>query len=419
MVSIARCIYVLFVQPLLCFSMSTWLPVGSKSSLPKTPNVLKIANKDYVVWQNPKTKEWSILINKCSHRLAPLSKGRIDALTGNIECPYHGWQFSKCGKCTRIPQAKKNEIGKSVKSIPVMETGDVIWGKFDLENANYDKEPNKVFPELDNVEHIISRDLPYGFDYLVENFMDPAHIPFAHHGLQGIRSDGIHIPMNIITSNHDSSKVEVEFCDRIRGQMRHGVVSFISPAYYHFRTGQNKNMQQIQLLILITPVSSGNCRIHLAFINAKTPKFLPKWLSHSFANKFLETDIWLHDCEANVLESNSSSVLKAYDLPTSSDIGPKAWRKWYTKHMSKIPVYKPSSNIKRLSIRQQKSRWSHIETCMHCQNALKFSKHLNIGALIYPAFIFYITQNTLLSFCVFGALKTLSKSIYNLVVNDR
>jgi len=30
-----------------------------------------------------------------------------------------------------------------------------------------------------------SRDLPYSFDFLIENFMDPAHIPFAHHSLQG------------------------------------------------------------------------------------------------------------------------------------------------------------------------------------------------------------------------------------------
>ena len=105
-----------------------------------------------------------------------------------------------------------------MKSIRVRETGDVLWGSFDIENAHFDKEPNKVFPELNNVEHIISRNLPYGFDYLVENFMDPAHIPFAHHGLQGVRSDGTHIPMNIITSVNDSDKIEVEFRDRIRGK---------------------------------------------------------------------------------------------------------------------------------------------------------------------------------------------------------
>jgi hypothetical protein len=31
-----------------------------------------------------------------------------------------------------------------------------------------------------------SRDLPYSFDFLLENFMDPAHIPIAHHSFQGM-----------------------------------------------------------------------------------------------------------------------------------------------------------------------------------------------------------------------------------------
>ena len=40
-----------------------------------------------------------------------------------------------------------------------------------------------------------TRDLPYGWDTLLENIVDPAHIPFAHHGLQGKRDDAIAINM--------------------------------------------------------------------------------------------------------------------------------------------------------------------------------------------------------------------------------
>ena len=31
------------------------------------------------------------------------------------------------------------------------------------------------------------RDLPYGHDVLFENLLDPAHVPWAHHGVQGNR----------------------------------------------------------------------------------------------------------------------------------------------------------------------------------------------------------------------------------------
>ena len=29
------------------------------------------------------------------------------------------------------------------------------------------------------------RELPYGYDVLLENIMDPAHVDFAHHGVPG------------------------------------------------------------------------------------------------------------------------------------------------------------------------------------------------------------------------------------------
>jgi phenylpropionate dioxygenase-like ring-hydroxylating dioxygenase large terminal subunit len=42
-----------------------------------------------------------------------------------------------------------------------------------------------------------TRDLPYGWDSLVENLIDPSHVPFAHHGLQGKRDDAIPINMTV------------------------------------------------------------------------------------------------------------------------------------------------------------------------------------------------------------------------------
>jgi hypothetical protein len=39
--------------------------------------------------------------------------------------------------------------------------------------------------ELDMTATYYSRELPYSFDFLVENLADPAHIPFAHHKLLG------------------------------------------------------------------------------------------------------------------------------------------------------------------------------------------------------------------------------------------
>ena len=139
--------------------MGTWLPVGSKTSLPNKSK-LKIANSNYVVWKNPKTNKWSLLRDICPHRLAPLSQGRVDSKTGCIECPYHGWQFTENGTCSNIPQSKKNEIGKNVESINLIETGDMLWGEFSIDGANFNTKPDVVFPELKNVTRILTRDIP-------------------------------------------------------------------------------------------------------------------------------------------------------------------------------------------------------------------------------------------------------------------
>ena len=60
-----------------------------------------------------------------------------------------------------------------------------------------------------------TRDLPYGWDTLLENLIDPAHIPFAHHGLQGTRDDAIPIEMSVA---HSLGSFETEETDQRRGE---------------------------------------------------------------------------------------------------------------------------------------------------------------------------------------------------------
>lgn len=47
---------------------------------------------------------WRVFEDRCPHRLAPLSEGRIEPSDGTLMCSYHGWRFSGEGKCEHIPQ---------------------------------------------------------------------------------------------------------------------------------------------------------------------------------------------------------------------------------------------------------------------------------------------------------------------------
>ena len=209
----------------------TWLAILSKSSYKGNilPIAIEVAGEKLVAWQNPKTSEWSVMRDECPHRLAPLSQGRVDPLSGCIECPYHGQQFNGAGTCTKIPQSDKVNISPrtSAHALPVHSTGDLLWACMTLPGENYPTLPEEMIPlSALTTPLFLSREVPYSFDFLIENFMDPAHIPFAHHSLQGSRADGSPIPMKVLTSYSNTTHLEVAFNDSIKGKPRQGIVSF-------------------------------------------------------------------------------------------------------------------------------------------------------------------------------------------------
>lgn len=64
----------------------------------------------------------------CPHRAAKLSSGQVAG--GNIECLYHGWQFSGEGECVKIPQLGRGaSIPKSscARSYPVAVREGIVY----------------------------------------------------------------------------------------------------------------------------------------------------------------------------------------------------------------------------------------------------------------------------------------------------
>jgi phenylpropionate dioxygenase-like ring-hydroxylating dioxygenase large terminal subunit len=156
-----------------------------------------------VLWKSVDDGEIWCCDDICPHRSAALSEGRIR--DGKIECLYHGWQFegrkgtnnkAPVGSCTYIPQLEKGAtIPKraclKMREIRIVEG--IVWVWMG------DSEPSKDVPRqgdsLDEKTGIPSCkgtvlndfliDLPYDHSYLIENLIDPAHIPISHDNTQG------------------------------------------------------------------------------------------------------------------------------------------------------------------------------------------------------------------------------------------
>ena len=163
-------------------------------------------NKRYVAWRD-NDGEWRVMDDACSHRLAPLSEGRIDRETNRLECAYHGWSFETSGTCSRVPQAVEAvqaaataQARACVASYSTRVEKRVLffwpWAEDPLSVLGDEwAHPEAMLAGVAEGASTYTRDLPYGWDTLLENIVDPAHIPFAHHGLQGKRSDAIPINM--------------------------------------------------------------------------------------------------------------------------------------------------------------------------------------------------------------------------------
>lgn len=169
--------------------IGAWIPVASASALKGLgPERIEVMGQELVVWEANGT--WSVMSDMCPHRLAPLSQGRVDPETNCIECPYHGWQFSATGNLMAIPQLEANRSVDSIKgggatSLPVHQAGDLIFAFFPS-SVHGEMFPQSLLPEdmyptlreeLARNATYYTRDLPYSADFLIENFMDPSHIP--------------------------------------------------------------------------------------------------------------------------------------------------------------------------------------------------------------------------------------------------
>lgn len=123
--------------------------------------------------------------------------------------------------------------------------------------------------------------------------------------------------------------------------------------------------------------------------------WVPKWISHALTNKFLNTDTWLHDAERKVRNrdrGHSIDISKSvYVLPTSSDIGVRAFRDWWkTYGMQRSPPHSfgPATieqlGSQSLSRREQIDPWRHhTKNCDACRRALNSWKRTEKLSLVF------------------------------------
>jgi phenylpropionate dioxygenase-like ring-hydroxylating dioxygenase large terminal subunit len=381
-----------------------WYPISPITDIdPQRPTPITLLGIRLVIWRPRNSEFFRVFLDKCPHRLAPLSEGRVDEKTGNLMCSYHGWQFDAQGVCTRIPQAENQEIVAQnrknfcVVSLPVRQESDLLWVWPDADSPEKaDTTSLPLSPQIDaNLGFAWSsyvRDLPYDWDILVENLVDPSHVPFAHHGIQGNREKARAVPINMIKSQPDL----------IQGVMEKSLntkITFVPPTLVEYGIKLGDSGKQFGLVFYCIPVAPGKSRIVGLFPQnfAKIVlRLQPRWWNHiNERNQVTNGDtIILHRQEISLQEQKQfhQSWKTAYKLPTSADRFVIEFRNWFDKYChgqlpwSEVEVSIPDNR----SIEENRSvlldvYQQHTQHCRSCRNTLRTIEIAQIILLAYFA----------------------------------
>jgi len=127
------------------------------------------------------------LADRCPHRFAPLSMGKI--CEGQVQCGYHGLRFEAAGHCSHNPHGD-GSIPKAakVRAYPVLERHGAIWVWMG-EAAQADPAQLPDFSDTDErmawtrVQGYLHVKAHY--QLLIDNLLDLSHVPFLHPFLSG------------------------------------------------------------------------------------------------------------------------------------------------------------------------------------------------------------------------------------------
>jgi phenylpropionate dioxygenase-like ring-hydroxylating dioxygenase large terminal subunit len=388
-----------------------WYPVAVVEFLdPSKPHALQLLGKNVVLWRDGQ-QQWQCFEDACPHRLAPLSEGRVEA-DGTLLCAYHGWRFDSQGACTKIPQSQTPELESQHRAnpkacaiaFPTQAAQGLLWvwaesGAAGLENCQ-NRSP-RLIPELnghnDKVVKLFwnIRDLPYGWDYFMENVADPAHVPVSHHGLVGDRyTDAKYYDMPRLRELTTQEGFAFGVTQEETSSIEEAQHDFLPPCLMKI-TSTFTDGGQLILVLYATPTRPGWCR-HIGaqvLVKNQAGKLppglgffalpMPIWLGHVLASVFLHQDLVFLHYQEKTLATRERWLDEVY-TPNPQDKMTITFRQWLKNRAGGGVPWDKSCEAMPIAERDKRvlfDVWqTHTQHCQYCQGALKNLRSLRAAS---------------------------------------
>jgi len=162
-----------------------WHPVWRADRLsPGEVVSLVLLNERLVLWRDQEQGQFQAAVDRCPHRGAALSLGRVEA--GQLRCAYLGWCFDRQGQCTSVPALAgfKPPSSYRLDCYKVRLEYGLIWiARGDATLPLFEAEHDSSRRHLLCGPYAVNASAPR----IVENFLDMGHFAFVHEHLLGHR----------------------------------------------------------------------------------------------------------------------------------------------------------------------------------------------------------------------------------------
>ncbi len=299
-----------------------WYASTRSTELKNKPLSCKILDEPIVLFRD-KTGKASALVDKCPHRNVKLSNGKIK--DGNIQCPYHGWEFNFLGKCVKIPSlCNEDKIPNSAftSAYPIIEQEGLIWiwmGDRDpLENEKPFNIPH--YNEKGWNHTWVQTTIKNSVDNVIENFIDCSHTGYIHGGL--FRNPASHLAKTFIKTQENGVVIDIDEKNEKRDSLLSKVLlgkneshthqdQFILPSIVKVAYGFGRRKEVIGYQICI-PVENFVTKVYVCV--TWRMGFLTNLISpivKIVGDKVLDQDIWILEDQGAIIKKYGENFVSS------------------------------------------------------------------------------------------------------------
>lgn len=155
-----------------------WFVICESRELKHKPLARSLLGQALVLFRDEQGKA-AVLVDRCSHRNAPLSKGWLSE--GQIICPYHGWRFDGSGTCQLVPGLCQQSLHhtRNIQAYAVHEQDGFVWVSLaPAQNTPTIPLPITGFKRISHQFQLQAKLID-----ALENFLDGTHTHFVHAGI--------------------------------------------------------------------------------------------------------------------------------------------------------------------------------------------------------------------------------------------